>query len=180
LAPFWREWIINYDAGHQSTLSREATRNSLEWFQRARIWTRQKHEQLLNAARRTQRTVSDSPVEWGFGGAAVALAILLGANARRLWRGFHSRRLAACPGKAPSQAATIWYERMTRTLARKGWRKSPSHTPAEFVIGIQDEAMRVSVAEFTRHYELARFGGSVQDAERLPELYEEISTAARH
>ena len=107
------------------------------------------------------------------------LAILLGANARRLWRGFRSRRLAARPGKSPRLAATIWYERMTRMLARKGWRKSSSHTPSEFLIGIEDEAMRESVAKFTRHYESARFGGSVEDAERLPELYEEISTTAR-
>ncbi len=179
LASFWREWVINYDAGHQYTLGREATRNGMEWLQEARIWARRQHEGLLNVARRTQRTVSDSPVEWGFGGAAVAVAILLGGNARRLWRGFRSRRLAARPGKSPRLAATIWYERMTRMLARKGWRKSSSHTPSEFLIGIEDEAMRESVAKFTRHYESARFGGSVEDAERLPELYEEISTTAR-
>jgi hypothetical protein len=64
-------------------------------------------------------------------------------------------------------------------LARKGWRKSPAHTPEEFLIGIQDEAMRESVAEFTRHYESARFGGSAQDAQRLPDLYEEVLTTAR-
>jgi hypothetical protein len=179
LASFWREWVINYDAGHQYNLGREATRNSLEWFHRTRNWARQHHERLLNAARRTRQTVSDSPVKWGCGGAVVALAILLGANARRLWRSFRSRRLAARPGKSPSLAATIWYERLTRMLAGKGWRKSPSHTPAEFLIGIQDEVMRASVAKFTRHYEAARFGGSVKDAERLPELYEEVATTAR-
>jgi protein-glutamine gamma-glutamyltransferase len=179
LASFWREWVVNYDAGHQYTLGREATRDSLEWFQRARSWARQQHEGLLNTARRMQRTVSDAPVEWGLGGAVVLLAILLGANARRLWRGFRSRRLAARPGKSPSVAATIWYERMMRMLARKGWRKSPSHTPAEFIIGIEDETMRKSVAKFTRHYESARFGGSVEDAERLPELYEEVAASGR-
>jgi hypothetical protein len=87
--------------------------------------------------------------------------------------------LAARPEKSPSLAATVWYERMTRMLARRGWNKSPTHTPKEFLICIQDEAMRESVAKFTRHYESARFGGSAQDAQRLPELYEEISTAAR-
>ena len=47
--------VINYDAGHQYNLGREATRNSLEWFQRARNWAQLQHEALLSAARRTQR-----------------------------------------------------------------------------------------------------------------------------
>jgi protein-glutamine gamma-glutamyltransferase len=180
LASFWREWVINYDAGHQYNLGREATRNSLEWFQRARNWARRHHQGLLRAARQTQRTVSHSPVKWSLTGGTGALLLLLAANTKRLWRGLRRRRVAARPGKSPSLAATIWYERMTRMLARKGWRKSPAHTPEEFLIGIQDEAMRESVAEFTRHYESARFGGSAYDAQRLPELYEEIVAAARH
>jgi protein-glutamine gamma-glutamyltransferase len=179
LASFWREWVINYDVSHQYNLGREATRNSLEWFQRARNWARRHHEALLSAARRTQRTVSDSPVQWSIAGGVIALLLLLAANAQRLWRALRSRRLAARPEKSPSLAATIWYERMTRMLARRGWRKSPAHTPEEFLICIQDQAMRNSVAEFTRHYESARFGGSAQDAQRLPELYEEIKTAGR-
>jgi transglutaminase-like putative cysteine protease len=178
LASFWREWVINYDAGHQYKLGREATRNSLEWFQRARNWARRHHQALLSAARRTERTVSHSPVQWSIAGGASALLLLLAANTRRLWRAIRNRRLAARPEKDPSLAATIWYERMTRMLARKGWRKSPAHTPEEFLIGIQDEAMRQSVSEFTRYYEAARFGGSAQDARRLPDLYEEISDVA--
>lgn len=108
----------------------------------------------------------------------MALALVLAANARRLWRAFRNRRLAARPEKSPSLAATIWYERMTRMLARKGWRKSPAHTPQEFLPYIQDEAVRESVAKFTQHYESARFGGSAQDAQRLPDLYEEVSNIA--
>jgi len=179
LASFWREWVINYDAGHQYSLGREATRDSLEWFQRARNWARRHHEALLAAARRTQRTVSDSPLKWSLAGAAIALLLLLAANARRLWKGLRNRRLAARPEKSPSLAATIWYERMTRMLARKGWSKSPVQTPEEFLSCIADEAMREPVAAFTQHYESARFGGSAEDAQRLPELYEEISTTAR-
>jgi protein-glutamine gamma-glutamyltransferase len=178
LASFWREWVINYDVGHQYNLGREATRNSLEWFQRARNWARRQHEALLTAARRTQQTVSDSPGKWSLAGSAVALLVLFGANARRMWRALRSHRLAARPEKSPSLAATIWYERMTRRLAKKGWRKSPTHTPSEFLTRIQDEAVRESVAKFTQHYESARFGGSAPDAQRLPELYDEISTAA--
>jgi transglutaminase-like putative cysteine protease len=179
MASFWREWVINYDAGHQYSLGREATRNSVKWFQQARHWARRQHEALLAAARRTQRTVSDSPAKWGIAAAGIAALLLLGANARRLWRAMRNRRLAARPEKSPSLAATIWYERMTRMLARKGWAKSPAQTPAEFLICIQDDAVREPVAKFTQHYESARFGGSAEDAQRLPELYEGISSAAR-
>ena len=40
-------------------------------------------------------------------------------------------------------------------------------------------AVRQRVAEFTRHYESARFDDSVEDVRRLPELYEEISGSPR-
>jgi protein-glutamine gamma-glutamyltransferase len=179
MASFWREWVINYDAGHQYNLGRTATRDTLEWLQRGRGWARRHHEALLNAARRTSRTISDSPLRWAFGGAAVVLLLALAGNTGKLWRAFRRRRLAARPEKSPSLAATIWYERMTRLLARKGWNKAPTNTAKEFLIRIPDGATRESVAEFTRHYESARFGGSAQDAQLLPELYEEISTAAR-
>jgi len=179
MASFWREWVINYDAGHQYSLGREATRNSLQWFQQARNWGRRHHQALLAAARRTQQTMSDSPVKWSVAGGAMVLALVLAANARRLWRVFRNRRLAARPEKSPSLAATIWYERMTRMLARKGWRKFSAQTPAEFLTCIQDDAMRESVARFTRHYESARFGGSAEDAQHLPKVYQEISAAAR-
>ena len=59
-------------------------------------------------------------------------------------------------------------------LARKGWLKSPAQTPAEFLICIQNNAIREPFAKFTQHYESARFGGSAEDAQRLPDLYEEF------
>jgi hypothetical protein len=76
-------------------------------------------------------------------------------------------------------AASIWYERMTRLVERHGWRKSPAQTPTEFVTCIKDVSIRNSVARFTRHYEGARFGESAQDAGRLPQLFDEITTTAR-
>jgi uncharacterized protein DUF4129 len=178
LSSLWRDWVVNYDAGHQYSLGREAARNGVAWFQRVRNWARRTHEALLHAARQTRQTVSDSPQQWSVSGAMAVLLLLLAANARRLWRAIRLRRIAARPEKSPSRAATVWYERMTRMLARKGWRKSPAHTPKEFLTCIQNDAMRESVAKFTRHYESARFGGLAEDAQRLPELFEEIASAA--
>lgn len=179
LASFWREWVINYDVSHQYALGRQATRSSLVWYERVRNWTRRNYEMLLSAARRTQQTITDSPARWSVTGAAITLLLLLAANARRAWLALRRRQLAAHPGRSPRMAATIWYDRMTRMLARRGWRKSPSQTPEEFVISLRDEDLRGQLAQFTEHYERARFGGSAEDASRLPELYEEICDTAR-
>ena len=44
---------------------------------------------------------------------------------------------------------------------------------------IEDEHLRGRVAEFTEAYESARFGSSAEDAQRLPQLFEELESAAR-
>jgi hypothetical protein len=123
--------------------------------------------------------VAGSPLRWGLGGGLIAALLLFVVNARQLLRALGKRRLAARPERSPRQAATIWYERMTKIVARRGWHKSPTQTPNEFVSRIDDVNIRKRVAEFTRHYESARFDDSVEDVRRLPELYEEISASRR-
>jgi hypothetical protein len=179
MASFWREWVINYDASHQQALGQEAGRSGRRLVTEVRKWARRHYSAWLRAARQVQDTVSGSPWRWSAGGLSAAALLLLVINARRLWRAFSQRSLAAHPEKAPRAAAAIWYERMTRLIARRGWPKSPSQTPAEFVACIDDASLRKGIAEFTRRYESARFGDSAQDARRLPGLYEEILTAAR-
>src|SRR6202021_4244052 len=51
-ASFWREWIINYDAGHQRTLSKSAATSGREFLEEARKWIEWQHESLLPSARR--------------------------------------------------------------------------------------------------------------------------------
>jgi len=178
MASFWREWVINYDASHQYHLGREATRNSVAWVHHMQNWAHRHYGAALAAARRVKQTVTDSPAGWSIGAVIAGVILLLAANARRLWRMSRRRRLAARPEKAPRLAATIWYERMIRIIARRGWNKLPAQTPAEFAASIQDEAVRHRVSAFTRRYEQARFGDSAEAAGQLPELYEEISASA--
>ncbi len=66
---------------------------------------------------------------------------------------------------------------MVGRMARLGWRKSPSQTPLDFVAAIQEAALQKKVARFTRAYESARFGKSVDDAQSLPELFRDITDA---
>ena len=174
---FWREWVVNYDAGHQQSLGEQTARSTRERFAALRRWYRRRYAALLHGAREVQNSVAASPSRW------VELAVVtvglafLAANVSGLRRWLARRRLAAHPQDSPTEAASIWYDRMTRSLARRGWRKSPLQTPQEFLGVIDDPAVRARVARFTRHYEGARFGNVAEDAQRLSALYEEISAA---
>jgi hypothetical protein len=179
LQSFWHDWVVNYDLGHQLALTQSTTRNGRELLEAAQAWARKHYEALLSAARRSHDTVSDAPSRWGGTGVATIVLLLIAGNARRLWGMLAKFRLASHPEKSPKTAATIWYERMTKLIARRGWRKSPMQTPKEFLRCIEDAEMRKQVEQFTRHYESARFGDSAEDARRLPELYEEISSSKR-
>ena len=179
MASFWREWIVNYDLGHQQTLALVARHNSREWLENFRKWRERKYDSLLNVARRVHDIITESPGRWSLRGSLLFALLFLGANASRLWRLLSRRQLAAHPQRFPRKAATIWYERMTRRLRRQGWHKMPEQTPAEFAAVIDEPGLRERVAEFTRAYENARFGDSSEDAQRLPELYEELLSATR-
>ena len=67
----------------------------------------------------------------------VAGLLILGAYSARLWRAIRRRRVAARPERSPRVAATIWYERVLRMLAKRGWQKLPAQTPAEFVAAFE-------------------------------------------
>jgi transglutaminase-like putative cysteine protease len=178
-ASFWREWVISYDSSHQSVLGQSVlsgTRSSLE---RARMWARLRYARLLNWARKSERGAEHSPGRWFGGSLAIALLLLVLGNAARIARMIRTRRLQAHPERSPDQAAAMWYERMARNLARRGVRKSTTQTAREFVRVIEDERLRTRVEEFTRAYELARFGNSSDDALRLPELYEEVELVSK-
>ncbi len=109
----------------------------------------------------------------------IAIALLLLGNLGRLARLLHEKWLQAHPERSPEQAATMWYERMARALAKRGVKKPPAQTPQEFLKKIEDMRLREPVARFTVVYESARFGNSADDAQRLPELYEEVELATR-
>jgi transglutaminase-like putative cysteine protease len=176
---FWREWVISYDSSHQYVLSHSmlnGTRSSLE---RIQMWARRRYARLLKAARDSQRGMELSPGKWMGAAAAVAMLLLILANAGRIVRLIRTRTLQAHPERSPDQAAAMWYERMAQHLARRGMKKSRTQTAQEFVCIIEDERLRLRVEEFTKAYESARFGNSARDALRLSELYEEVELATR-
>jgi protein-glutamine gamma-glutamyltransferase len=179
MSSFWREWIVSYDTSHQFTLGQAAVTGSRSFWVGSRKWARKQYSSMLEWARQSQDRVEHSPARWAFAGAVIALALLLVANLGRIIRAVHEKWVSAHPERSPEQAASIWYQRMARVLARRGLKKTTSQTAQEFVRKIEDQRLREPVARFTDVYESARFGNSPQDASRLPDLYEEIEAATR-
>jgi len=174
---FWREWVINYDFGHQSNLQ---VRMFL--FSRSRMFAwklalMRRYYKLVSHASTTD--VRQIARRYGLVLTALVALFLLAVNGRKLLHTWRDYRIAARPEDAPRAAASIWYERMTASLARRGCEKKPAQTPAEFVNSILEPELRRVVSVFTLHYLRARFGEMTEDAKRLPELFAEVEIAAR-
>lgn len=180
MASFWRDWVVSYDTSHQIVLGQTALNGTRGIWEGARVWARRKYNSMLGWARRSQDRVEHSPARWVFVALASAILLVLLANLGRLARWSHERWLGRHPDRSPQQAAAMWYDRMTRAVAQRGVERSAAQTPQEFVNKITDEKLRQPVSRFTDIYESARFGNSAQDAQRLPELYEEVETATKN
>jgi hypothetical protein len=176
---FWREWVISYDSSHQYILGQAALSGTRSSWEGMRTWAKLQYARLMNLARHSQRGAEKSPARWIAGGLAAALLLLGLGNLGRIARMIRLRRLQAHPERSPDQAAAMWYERMARYLARRGVTKPAGQTAQEFVRVIGDEQLRARVGNFTEAYESARFGNSADDAQRLPQLYEEVESATR-
>jgi|SRR5271165_6514372 len=179
MASFWRDWIVSYDSTHQYVLGQAAISGTRGILENARTWASSHYASMLKWAERSQDRVEHSPGRWTILGGAIVLALLLMANLGRIARWLHEKWLQANPKSSPEQAAAMWYGRMARVLARRGVQKTPAQTPQEFVKKIENASLREPVAHFTAVYESARFGNSAGDAQKLPELYEEVELAAR-
>ncbi len=179
MASFWRDWIVSYDSTHQYVLGQAAVSGTRNLWENSRTWARERYAAMLLWARRSQDRVEHSPLRWAVIGLGIVLVFLVLGNIGRIARGMHQRWLRLHPERSPQQSAAMWYERMTRTVARKGVERSTAQTPREFLDKIADRRLHAPVERFTDVYESARFGNSADDAQRLPELYEEVELAAR-
>jgi transglutaminase-like putative cysteine protease len=172
---FWREWIVNYDFSHQRQLTVTTVTRAQQSAYDIRHWWRQRYNALIRRAERINNRATHNP--WTTVSAvtsSLALLILLW-NLRAIIGAFRRRSIARKPAKAPQLAASIWYARMVKAVARKGYPRQQTQTALEFVDTIPEASLRASVAKFTERYERARFGDSADDAEKLPELYDEIA-----
>jgi transglutaminase-like putative cysteine protease len=179
MSSFWRDWVVSYDISHQYAIGQAAFSGTRGLWDRTRAWARNHYASMLQWARHSQDRVEHSPGRWAVIAVAIALVFLLLGNIGRVVRLLQEKWLGAHPERSPEQAAAMWYRRMARALARQGVEKPAAQTPQEFVKKIEDSRLREPVARFTKAYESARFGDSAEDVKRLPELYEEVESAAR-
>jgi hypothetical protein len=170
---FWREWIVNYDAGHQQALSLAAVRQTRNRVYDFRRWWTLRYNHMLEMARRIHRSASSNPLPMLRAGIILIVFGLLLALPYAILQ-LRARWRAGSPRLSPRSAASILYLRMVRFLARRGYSRAPAQTPAEFAASINDPALREAVLRFTRVYQHARFAGSATDAAALPALLDEL------
>jgi len=179
MASFWREWIVNYDVAHQYTLSQQTVQKGRHMAYQIRRWFHNQYQQMLAWAHNAANRISLSPGGWTGRLLLIGTLLFLLLNLRRLWQAVQKFMLTTRPDKSPRMAASLWYEKMLRRVERNGWHKKDTQTPAEFASSIRDEPLRRLVFVFTSRYEGARFGGSAEDAQELPELYQEVVSSCR-
>jgi len=88
-----------------------------------------------------------------------------------VWK-FGPRERALSP-----RQATMTYQRMLNALRKKGYRKPAASTPWEFARSLLSTPLGTGVWEFTRLYNLLRFGQTQVPLARLRQLLDEISRA---
>jgi hypothetical protein len=69
------------------------------------------------------------------------------------------------------------YQRLLKTLRKKGYSKPTALTPWEFARSLAGTRLGSGVGEFTRLYNLLRFGEVQVPMARLRQLLEEIGRA---
>jgi transglutaminase-like putative cysteine protease len=171
----WREWIVNYDFTHQLRLRNELSTQTGNAQSSFKLWLWHRYQRIVKFMSDAQeRLARFTPLQMAL--SCVLLGLLLAAPfTPMVWRTVQRRRTLRNPQRAPRTAASFWYLRMLKMMARRGVRKESSQTAEEFIASIPDLRVRHNVELFTEHYERARFNESVEDAERLPGLYEELS-----
>jgi transglutaminase-like putative cysteine protease len=171
----WREWIVNYDFSHQARLRTEISTKTGNAQSSFRSWLWTKYRSLVTLTENWQRRLERlSPFQMAMCCVLVGFLVAL-PFMPKAWRRIQRRHMMRNPQRAPRTSASFWYMRMLKMMARRGARKEPSQTPEEFTASIADPLVRQHVERFTEHYERARFDESVEDAQKLPELFEEMA-----
>jgi protein-glutamine gamma-glutamyltransferase len=167
---FWQEWVLNYNLDRQlilaSNMEDSGRSFSARWFDRLRVTELRWRRQALSFARQ-------------FGAAVVFLGLLAGAGwwaGPRVWTWWRTqaRVRQVKRGQARASDATLLYERMLRTLHRRGFERPSWITPTEFARVLPASETAVLVERFTSEYNDLRFGGNPEAATRMVALLERI------
>lgn len=171
---FWQDWIVNYDFTHQAALSFVIAHEGESDMHHSQQWWMKKYESWVAKFRKLNQSVHHQPRRWTLWIIGSALLFLLLLRLPGMLRSLRNLRLARKPERTPRPAAAIWYSRLVKLLARRGYSKKPGQTPQEFAQSIASSQLKAPVLRFTDRYERARFGDSAADAAKLPELYAQV------
>lgn len=165
----WFQYVVGYDQQEQRVLATNVTNQIAEYGQSA--------AGLLTTLRRMLPTTLGSILLFAFGLVVlVVLALLIKRISRLGWR----QGLQFTSGKSPrSQSAVVFYERLLKALAQKGWEREQHLTPLEFAGALRSrEAILV-----TRAYNRVRFGNehlSSAESKEIDRILNELeSTVTR-
>ena len=174
---FWSEWIINYDFTHQIRLARQVEQTSRDFQQDFRDRTDKLRRQGVRAAWRTEAWLASHKLLV----LLLMLAILAGLVASE-WgvslaeiRFFFAWKFGRREHALGPREATMTYQRLLMTLRKKGYQKPASQTPSEFAQSLLGTHLGSGVGEFTRLYNMLRFGQARIPLAQLRRLLDEIS-----
>jgi len=176
---FWSEWIVNYDFSHQVRLARQVEQTSRNFQQEFRDRTDELRHQGVRAAYLVEAWLMSHKLFMLLLMVLILAALMAGEKGGSLaeirffwvWK-FGRRELALSP-----RQATMTYQRLLKTLRKKGYRKPAALTPWEFAQSLLGTRLGSGVCEFTRLYNLLRFGQAQVPITRLRQLLDEISRA---
>ncbi|MGO8732436.1 MAG: DUF3488 and DUF4129 domain-containing transglutaminase family protein [Terriglobia bacterium] len=174
---FWTEWVVNYDFTHQVRLARQMEQTSRNFQQEFMDRTEQLKRRGVRMTYHVEAWLMSHKLFMLFFMATILAALVVGekggslAEIRFFWLWKFGRRELAL---SPSQA-TMTYQRLLKTLRKKGHPKPAALTPREFAQSLLGTRLGSGVLEFTRLYNLLRFGQAQVPMARLRQLLEEIS-----
>ena len=176
----WAEWVVNYDFSHQLTLGQNLQKSSRSWSERARDIYRQKKEAamryLLGLDRRIEASSLSLPSVLVF--LVLLLLFLRGRTMIRYGIARWSLR-ARRGGNLTASLAALEYTEMLRLLEQRGWKKSPSQTPLEFMSTIPVADLSAPISQLTELYQSARFGNHPAPIEQMSSLLRSIRDSLR-
>jgi transglutaminase-like putative cysteine protease len=179
LSLFWSEWVINYDFSHQVQLVRQVEQTSRNFQQEFVGHADQFKRRAVLVAYFVESWLMSHKLLMFLIMVTILAALAAGEKGGSLaeirffwlWK-FGRRELALSP-----RQATMSYQRLLTTLRKKGYPKPLALTPWEFAKSLAGTRLASGVFEFTRLYNLLRFGQVQVPMARLRQLLDEISRA---
>ena len=155
----WQDWVVSYDVDRQIALF-------TQMHESGRQFRFPRFDRITDSF--GDFTEFLRSWVWLLGGITLVLAwwLIAGPSVRQLWQQrAHARRLAL--GQTTPSDATILYQRFLLLLEKRGVRKPPWLTPAEFVRVLTRPDLAALAAQATEAYNDLRFGGRHEAASRL-------------